>query len=151
MKLSDIQNQITQLAVNRKFLIGVFVVICFVLAALYAYKRYVVKPSYVANNEYITDLPDQTAELYFFHTTWCPHCKTAFPIWEEVKADISKRKIKGYTVNFIEVDCEKDTGTAEKFKVTGYPTIKLIKGNQVIEYDAKPSKANLLEFLESSL
>jgi thiol-disulfide isomerase/thioredoxin len=151
MKLSDIQNRIAQLAVNRKFLMGVFIVICFVIAALYAYRRYVVKPSYVSNTEYTSELPEQTAELYFFHTTWCPHCKKALPVWEELKNEVGDKPIKGYTVNFVEVDCEKDPGTAEKFKVTGYPTIKLIKGNQVIEYDAKPDKATLMEFLETSL
>ena len=57
----------------------------------------------------------------------------------------------GVTINFIEVDCDKDTALAEKFNVQGYPTIKLVRGNQVIEYDAKPNKDNLMEFLNTSL
>ena len=40
---------------------------------------------------------------------------------------------------------------ADQYKVEGYPTIKLVKGNQVIEYDAKPSIEHLTEFLNSTL
>jgi hypothetical protein len=35
--------------------------------------------------------------------------------------------------------------------VKGFPTIKLMYGNQIIEYDAKPSKETLLEFVNSAL
>jgi hypothetical protein len=38
-----------------------------------------------------------------------------------------------------------------KFKVEGYPTIKLLKDGQVIEYDAKPSKDTLIQFLNTVL
>jgi thioredoxin-like negative regulator of GroEL len=54
-------------------------------------------------------------------------------------------------VNFLEVDCDKDTTLAEKFKIKGYPTIKLVNGNQIIEYDAKPDKDTLIQFLTTSL
>ena len=39
----------------------------------------------------------------------------------------------------------------EKYKVEGYPTIKLVVGNQVIEYDAKPDVDTLKQFLNVSL
>ena len=51
----------------------------------------------------------------------------------------------------MEIDCDKDTAIAEKFKVEGYPTIKLVRGNQVIEYDAKPDIDTLNQFLNASL
>ena len=50
-----------------------------------------------------------------------------------------------------EIDGEDNPDLADKYKVEGYPTIKLIKGNQVIEYDAKPTKEHLKEFLNSTL
>jgi len=40
---------------------------------------------------------------------------------------------------------------SDKFNVKGFPTIKMMKGNQMIEYDAKPSKETLNEFIRSSL
>ena len=40
---------------------------------------------------------------------------------------------------------------ADKYDVSGYPTIKLLKDGQVIEYDAKPSKETLNQFLNTVL
>jgi hypothetical protein len=39
----------------------------------------------------------------------------------------------------------------DKYKIEGYPTIKLLKDGQVIEYDAKPSKDTLTQFLNTVL
>ena len=91
------------------------------------------------------------AELFLFKVDWCPHCKKATPIFEELRNELNGRPINGYTVAFKVVDCEQDPELADQFKVEGYPTIKLVKNGQVIEYDAKPDKETLKQFLESSL
>ena len=39
----------------------------------------------------------------------------------------------------------------DKYKIEGYPTIKLIKDDQVIEFDAKPTKDTLTQFLNTAL
>jgi|TARA_B110000285_G_C15033091_1_gene567788 thioredoxin-like negative regulator of GroEL len=59
--------------------------------------------------------------------------------------------VNGTKIKFIEIDCDKETAVAEKFKVEGYPTIKLVNKNQIIEYDAKPDLDTLRLFLEKSL
>ena len=73
------------------------------------------------------------------------------PVWQNLKSELDGKQMKGVTLSFIEVDCDKESGLAEKYNVQGYPTIKLVKGNQVIEYDAKPAKDTLMEFLNTSL
>ena len=103
---------------------------------------------YVENKEFVTTDNDEidnehTPDMYFFYTSWCPHCKTAFPIWNKLKE-------KYNNINFIEVDCDEDTQTADKFKIEGYPTIKLVKNNKIIEYDAKPELETLIKFIQSS-
>ena len=40
---------------------------------------------------------------------------------------------------------------ADKYKVEGYPTIKLIYKGNVYNYDAKPKSENLKQFLDSSI
>ena len=144
---------------KNSVLILVLIVI-FLIVAIYTYRRFIspkINPSYVANSEYIkegeegTNKKTDVADLYFFYTNWCPHCKKSMPIWKSLKDEIGSKEIKGVTINFIEVDCDKDTALAEKYNVQGYPTIKLVRGNQVVEYDAKPNKDTLMEFLQTSL
>ena len=73
------------------------------------------------------------------------------PIWEELSEEYQDKKINGYKMNFILVDGEADPETADKYNIKGYPTIKLMKDNQIIEYDAKPDRDTLLQFLNSTL
>jgi protein disulfide isomerase family A protein 5 len=99
---------------------------------------------------------DKHAVLYLFKVDWCPHCKKAVPVFEEVEKAYNDNKnddkrINGYHVTFKVIDCEADPTTADKYKVEGYPTIKLDKGGDIIEFDAKPDKEKLLEFLHQVL
>ena len=95
---------------------------------------------------------DNVAQLYLFKVDWCPHCKTAKPFFDEVETELNGRLINDkYTVVFKTVDCEGEPDMADKFKIEGFPTIKLVKDGQVIEYDAKPDKEKIKEFLETVL
>jgi thiol-disulfide isomerase/thioredoxin len=154
MNLQDIKQKMGK-AANTQTLLVVLIVIVFIIAALFMYRRSVVSnmnKKYVANNEFSQNGNGiKTADIYFFYTEWCPHCKTAKPVWADFKNQIGDKKINGVALNFIEVDCDKDTATSDKFNVKGFPTIKLVRGNQIVEYDAKPSTVNLIEFVNSSL
>jgi thiol-disulfide isomerase/thioredoxin len=98
---------------------------------------------------------DNSAEIMFFYADWCPHCKAAKPIWNDLKSEYENKTINGYKIIFTEVDCSEETSEVEKlmnqYNVEGYPTIKLIKDGQVIEYDAKPSRETLNKFLNTVL
>jgi thiol-disulfide isomerase/thioredoxin len=115
------------------------------------------KPIYKPNNEHLETKDEQknTAELLFFFADWCPHCKAAKPIWNDVESEYQNKTINGYRIVFTKIDCSDESPEVEKmmnqFNIEGYPTIKLIKDGQVIEYDAKPSKETLHQFLNSVL
>jgi thiol-disulfide isomerase/thioredoxin len=95
------------------------------------------------------------AQVMFFNVDWCPHCKTAKPIWNDIKGEYQNKAVNGYRVVFTEVDCSEETAEVDKmmnqYNVEGYPTIKLVKDGQVIEYDAKPSRSALTQFLNTVL
>ena len=97
----------------------------------------------------------KTSELIFFTVDWCPHCKKAKPEWEQLVAQFEGRKIHGYSMVFTLVDCTTETPDIDayikKYKIEGYPTVKLLKNDQVIDYDAKPTKKIMGEFLRTAL
>lgn len=142
---------------NKKYLIMLLVAIIFVFVAMHAYKTYVapaLSRNYVSNKEFIKGSDDdlnKTADLYFFYTEWCPHCKKAKPEWEQLKMEYENKQINGYKINFIEVDCDQNKEIAEQYNVEGYPTIKLVSGNQIVEYDAQPNKKTLEQYLATVL
>jgi thiol-disulfide isomerase/thioredoxin len=135
-------------------------VIFFAIVALFYYFYYIspsLKPKYHPNSEQVpvNGSSSNKAELLFFYADWCPHCKAAKPIWNDLKSEYENKPINGYQIIFTEVDCSEETAEVEKlmnqYSVEGYPTIKLIKDGQVIEYDAKPSKETLTKFLNTVL
>ncbi len=155
--LENIQSGAYDLLTSSRFWMILIVAIFFLIVAIYLYNKYVtpmVDNKYVANNEFQQKSDDsdvQNVELYIFTVNWCPHSKKAIPIWEQLKAEYSNKTFNNYNIDFIQVDGEENPSLADKYKVEGYPTIKMVKGNQIIEYDAKPSLEHLKEFLNSTL
>ena len=60
-------------------------------------------------------------------------------------------------VEFNSMDMDKSINKMNEFEkrhnvsIDGYPTIYLVKGDQVIEYDANPTQDSLTEFLNTTL
>ena len=143
-------------------LLIVAVILLISIAGAYYY-FYIVPSSnamYRANNELNTQSSNggngsKEAEILFFHAEWCPHCKTAKPVWESLKSQYENKTINGYKVIFTEINCTTENAEVEKmmdkYNVEGFPTIKLLKDGQIIEYDAKPTRETLDQFLNTVL
>lgn len=136
----------------------VLVSLLFVVLGYYTYKQYAnSKTLFNANRENVSNdqNSNKTATLMLFYVDWCPHCKTAKPEWEDIKAQYDGKQINGYTLSFDEYNCTNETEEISelmnKYSIEGYPTIKLLKDNQVIEYDAKPTKSTMEQFLNTVL
>lgn len=136
----------------------VVVVLLLCVFAYYTYKQYTDrKTAFHANRENIPkDVnSNKTATLMLFYVDWCPHCKTAKPEWESLKSEYDGKNINGYIVSFVEYNCTNESEDVsqlmDKYNIEGYPTIKLLKDNQVIEYDAKPTKSTMEQFLHTVL
>lgn len=149
-------------AFNSSTIMYIVAAIVFIIVAVFVYYQFVkpaLKPSYTANREKNQgedgENSSKEAELMFFYVDWCPHCKTAKPDWEEVKSEYENKTINGYRIIFTEINCTNESEEVEKlmnkYKIEGYPTIKLLKDGQIIEYDAKPSKDTIIKFLDNVL
>jgi thiol-disulfide isomerase/thioredoxin len=145
---------------NSTTLIIIGVVILFIIISIFYYFYYMVpqmNAKYKPNSEHALESSGNgnSAEMLFFYADWCPHCKTAKPIWNDIKSEYENKTINGYKVVFTEVNCSEESAEVDKmmnqYNVEGYPTIKLLKDGQIIEYDAKPSKDTLTQFLNTVL
>lgn len=125
------------------------VIILFVIA--YNVYLYYKKPKTIQTSTTKT----KQAELLFFYTDWCPHCTSAKPEWNAFKSQFKDTPVNGYKLVFNDINCTKETPESEsmmeKYKVEGYPTIKLLANNKVYDFDAKPTKANLTQFVNTFL
>lgn len=148
---------------NTKIILYILAFVLFMLLAIYLYKKYVsprFNPSYKPNREILdkdnSNMTQKEAEIIMFYVDWCPHCKTSKPIWEKIKEKYENQNINGYRLLFKEINCTKENddevvSMLNKYNIEGYPTIKMIKDNQVIEYDAKLSEDTMTQFLNTVL
>ena len=168
--LSDATETVRGYVFNKKFVIILILIAIFVGIAFYVYNSYVapkLNPDFVPNREVDSDAlgvgvgsgSSNEAEMYLFAVDWCPYSKKTKPIWDKIKTKFNTKKINNRTLNFIEVDGDKDSKALEKFedkylngkKIDGYPSIYMVKDSQVIEYEAKPDANTLTEFINSVL
>ena len=147
---------LTELPMNYIIFAGIAIIVGVI--SYFVWDNYISsKINHDSNREHDeeTTTSNKVANLMLFYVDWCPHCKTAKPEWNELKEQYDGKNINGYTVVFEEYNCTEESSEIEdivnKFKIDGYPTIKLIKDNQVIEYDAKPTKSTMEQFLMTVL
>jgi thiol-disulfide isomerase/thioredoxin len=130
-------------------------ILIFSLTAYYVYSKY---KNNLTNNKF-TDVANagksEEATVFMFHVNWCPHCKKAMPAWESFKNSYDGNIVNGYKVKCVDIDCTKETSDVtafvQKYSIESYPTVKMIKGNQVIEFDSKITENTLGKFVETML
>ncbi|XP_064398536.1 uncharacterized protein LOC135345112 [Halichondria panicea] len=83
--------------------------------------------------------------LVEFYAPWCGHCKSLAPVYEEVGAAFSRED----ECVVAKLDADAHRSTAEKFSISGFPTIKFFpktnKDGQ--DYERGRSAADFVKFL----
>jgi len=137
---------------------AVLITILFILISKWAYYTYVepvLNRDYLPNKEFISKDSGTSNEIdiYYFYTKWCPYCKKAESEWNEFQKNIESNNIytSNYNINFYQIDADKEVDLAKKYKISAYPTIKLVKNGKTYNYEAKPDSQNLMEFFKGSL
>jgi thiol-disulfide isomerase/thioredoxin len=140
---------------DRSYMLLMFLLaLLFITLLLVIYNSYIkniISKKHVLNNEFINkNYVNNEILILYFYTEWCPYCKQSMPEinkFEEYIKGINSSS--NYTITFTKIDCDKQSTLADKYKIEAYPSIKLIYQNKVYDYDAKPNKANLIQFMES--
>ncbi|KAF8421098.1 putative disulfide isomerase [Tirmania nivea] len=85
--------------------------------------------------------------LVKFYAPWCGHCKALAPTWEKVATDFARDE--GVVIAKLDAENAGSKATAEKFGITGYPTLKFFpKGStEAINYDTGRTEDNILGFV----
>ena len=144
--------------INKNLLIlSFFLFILFFYLAYFVYTNYtknIINKNHVLNKELINsdsdELDDTNIKIVFFKTEWCPYCKQSMIEWREFEKYVNninntnKKKIK-----LIIIDCDEKPSIADKYEIEAYPTIKMFYKGEIYDYDAKPTKVNLIQFIES--
>jgi len=139
---------------NKLYLIyGIFLTIIITIITYFIYNKFIAPlfSKHVLNKEYIKqDESSNDVIILLFFTEWCPYCKSAMPEWDKFTDYVKQvNSINNFTITLNTVDCDKDEYLADKYKIEGYPTIKLIYKGRVYDYDAKPDNKRLIEFLKT--
>ena len=81
--------------------------------------------------------PDEnTVVLVLFYVDWCPHCVSTKPEWEKLVNEVNNTKINNKNVEVVAANCEGtevEKNLAEDNNVEGFPTIKLIKNDNIVD------------------
>jgi protein disulfide-isomerase-like protein len=89
-------------------------------------------------------LKNSSVMMVKFYAPWCGHCKQFAPKYEKA-ATLLKQQNKPYVLG--ELDATVNKETAAKFKVQGYPTIKLFIEGSPIDYDADRTAEAVITFI----
>jgi thiol-disulfide isomerase/thioredoxin len=131
----------------------VIILVIILIIILYIYFAYYrkIKENFKSNNEIDYSNGDtKNAKVCFFYVDWCPHCKTALPEWNAFKNEMNNTDINGYKLTCVEYNCTTETSEVtsliNQYNIEGYPTVKMIKDNEVFDFDAKPTTSYLKQF-----
>jgi len=137
-----------------RILVLVFIIL-FSVVGYYGYNRIMANQKNKLTDVANANRRGQEVIVYFFHVDWCPHCKKALPEWNNFVSKYDKKEINGYIIKCSDIDCTTETSDITEYintyKINSYPTIKLIKGSDIIDFDSKISSSSLEKFVNTML
>ena len=119
-----------------------------------------INPEFIPNKEFINNKDvEKNAYLYLFYVKWCPYSKKSLEPWNKVTEKYNGQKINNYNIQMISINGDSEEEKMKDFentymknkKIDGYPSLFLVKDDQVIEYDTDVTVENLSEFIETVL
>ncbi|KAI6214755.1 Protein disulfide-isomerase [Aphelenchoides besseyi] len=90
-------------------------------------------------DEFIADKPLMLIEFY---APWCTHCKKLEPEYEK-----AAQKLKNYNIPLAKVDATTEKSAADKYGVSGYPTIKILRYGRRFDYNGPRDADGIVKFM----
>lgn len=136
-------------------ILATIIFIIFVIIGYYAYQKYSKTNENKFKDVANANRRNKEATVFFFHVDWCPHCKKALPEWKTFCAQNDGKEINGYKIKCVDIDCTKETPDVTRaineYKIDSYPTVKLLRDENVIDFESKITSSSLNTFVNTML
>ena len=93
-------------------------------------------------------IPDGGVALVKFYAPWCGYCKRIAPTWKDVHSKFDNTSVHGKIVRILSVNCEEYEKTAKEYGIQGFPTIKVITADKVVDYKGGRSFKDFEKFVK---
>ena len=129
----------------------VLFLIAILLVLYFMYSKFLNEGFEVKAESFESEISPNDKTLVMFYADWCGHCKKLKPVWDETSKEVNANEDSG--VKMVKVNCgdpgknDKHKYIMKKYEIAGYPTIKLIQGDKVEEYNGNRTKDDMLKFL----
>ena len=80
-------------------------------------------------------------KVMLFYAYWCGHCIRFKPTWESLKNHFNKNNIE-----HVEFESS-DKSAMEKYSISSYPTIKVQKGSDLVDYNGPRDEQSIINFV----
>ena len=132
---------------NTKQIVIIFISILIVIMLYYKFSRNSTTNTDVKNIQNFSN-KDNVPKIINFNTSWCYWSKKVQPVWEELTTSM-----KGKDIEVLDVKCDLDENRelCERYQVEGFPTIKLVIGNSILDYEGDRSLDDLKKFIHENV
>jgi protein disulfide-isomerase A1 len=93
----------------------------------------------------LEDFPQLLVEFY---APWCGHCKKLAPEYAKAGAELKR---SGSKVKLAKLDATENKETADKYGVTGFPTLKWFDNGEIIEYSGGKTAGEIIDWINKKL
>lgn len=109
------------------------------------YKQKYINLKLTQSNYELKGGANNNTKLCLFKAEWCGHCQNFKPVWKSLKSysDFNNK------IDFITYDADKNTSDIKKFNIDGFPTILLMKGGNIVQYEGSRDMDSMITFIKT--